>query len=384
MGRPATGAMSSFPAFLRLRIKSIREKQEGWGPTTILAELKADSRLASQELPSRSTIGEFLRQEQLSRRNEPHSSLPVEACPKTARCHELWQVDGQGNSSVTGVGPVAMLNVKDVHSTTYVSSFPARMKSMRGHPNTSDYQTALRLGFMHHGRPERLQTDHASVFYENKSKSPFPTLFCLWLVSLGIKPCFSRVNQPTDQGRVERAHQTVFAQVLRRRTSYRNWEHLFEWCEKRRTRLNEVIPSRATDDLPPLEKYPEAKHSGRFYHPTTEAQLICLEKVWAFLAKGKWFRKVASSRTICLGGQVYYVPGTVAGQQLQITFCKQEECLMFHNDKELLIAKIPLKGITRQTLMGNLEPLVHFPDFQLELPLCWEAQKTNTTFSDST
>ena len=276
-----------------------------------------------------------------------------------------------------------MLNIKDVFSTIYVSSFPAKMKSMQGHPNTSDYQTAMRLGFMHYGLPRRLQSDHASVFYDNKSKSPFPTLFCLWLISLDIEPCFSRFNQPTDQAHVERAHQTVFDQVLRGQADYESWDHLFEWCEKRRSRLNEVIPSTATDNLPPLEKYPKAKHSGRFYQPHLESQLIDMKKVFSFLAKGKWYRKVASSRTVCLGGQVYYVSGAKPRQQLQITFCNRKKCLLFQNDKEHVIAEASPKGITRETLMGDLEPYARFPAFQLELPLNWKAQKVSTTFSDS-
>lgn len=383
MGRPKTGAMSSFPAFLQNRVKAMRTQHEGWGPTTLLAELKADEQLCAGRLPSRSTIGQFLQQEKLSRNYEPHSPLPVEPCKKAKRCHSLWQIDGQGNSQVPEVGPIAMLNIKDVHSSVYVSSFPAKMKSMTGHPNTSDYQTAMRLGFIEHGLPRRLQSGHASVFYENKSKSPFPTVFCLWLVGLGVEPCYSRVHQPTDQAQVEKAHQTVFDQVLRGRNDYKSWEHLFEWCKKRRIRLNESIPSRATDKLPPLKKYPKAKHSGRFYQPQMEAGLIDMKAVFAFLAKGKWFRTVAGNKTVSLGGQAYYISGAKHGEQLKITFCKQKQNLVFQNDKELEIAQMPIKGITPERLMGNMERFVRLPASQFEFPFNWEAQKVSTTFSDS-
>jgi transposase InsO family protein len=375
--------MSSFPAFLAERIKKMRLKHPGWGPSTILAELQSTKELANCALPSRSTIGLFLQEQQLSKSYEINTPLPVEPCKEAKRCHSLWQVDGKGNSQVKGVGPISLLNVKDVYSSAYISCFPARMKSMQGHPNKSDYQTALRLGFINHGLPRALQSDHASVFYENVSKSPFPTMFCLWLISLGIQPCFSRVNQPTDQGKVEKAHQTVFDQVLRGRHDYKNWNHLFEWCRQRRIQLNEVIPSRGTDHLPPLKKYPRARHSGRFYHPTREALLIDLKKVFTFLAKGKWYRKIAGNQTVCLGGQIYYISGSKPRQQVQITFCSRKKCLLFQNDKELVIAELPIKGISREILMGNLEPIAHFPDFQLELPLDWDAQKLNTTLSDS-
>ena len=383
MGRPKTGAMSSFPPALQDQIRAMRSQEQGWGPTTILSELQLDKKWADQKLPSRSIIGAFLKQEQLSKSYEPNTTLPVEPCAKAQRNHELWQIDGQGNKALDGLGAIAMLNIKDVHSSVYVADFPARMKSMQGHPNRSDYQTAMRLGFIHHGLPERVQSDHASVFYDNKSKSPFPTMFCLWLISLNIQPCFSRVHRPTDQGKVERAHQTIFNQVLRCKDGFQSWEHLFERCQKRRQRLNEVIPSAATDQLPPLIKHPLAKHSGRYYHPSQEAQLINLDHVLAFLDKGKWYRRVADNRCIFLGGQVYYIPGVKPRQQLIITFCKHKKQLLFQNDKELLIHQSPLKGICAESLMGNLKPLARFPALQLELPLFWNAQKTNTTFSDS-
>jgi transposase InsO family protein len=380
MGRPCTGALSSFDASIRARLTILRGNHEGWGPTTLRCELEKHP---TNSYPCRSSIGRYLQEQQLSQRYERHQALPVEAVKKAKRSHSLWQVDGQGNSDVHGVGAIAMLNIMDVHSKIYVSCFPAMMKNMQGHPNTLDYQTAMRLGFVNHGRPRRLQSDHASVFYDNKSKSPFPTLFCLWLIALDIEPCFSRVHRPTDQGQVERAHQTLFNQVLKGRGDYKNWNHLFEWCEQRRIALNQTIPSTACKNQPPLVRHPKAKHSGRFYHPQTEAQLLDMNKVFNFLTKGKWFRKVAANQTVCLGGHTYYISGATPKEQLQISFCKKDQHLSFQNAKELVLASLPLKGIDKQALMGDLGVLTNFATIQLEIPFSWEAIKVNTTLSDS-
>lgn len=383
MGRPKTGALGSFPAALGQRLKQMRSTDQGWGPTTLLVELQVDEKWRHTNLPSRSTIGRYLKQEQLSKRYEVNHPLPVQNCQSPKQAHELWQIDGQGQVQVEAIGPISMLNIKDVHSRVYVCSFPAQLKSMQGQPGTSDYQTAMRLGFIQHGLPQSLQSDHASVFYQNKSKSPFPTPFCLWLISLGIKPCFSRVNQPTDQGQVERAHQTLFDQVLRRNVPYTNWEALFRRCESRRNRLNKDIPSTATENLAPLIKFPEAKHSQSYYHPSKEAQLIDLKKVFAFLAKSKWYRQVSTSKAVWLGGQAYYLAQAKAKEQVLITFCETDQHLVFQNDKELVLHRLPIKGINKERLMGNLASLALFPGLQLELPLSWEAHKTNTTFWDS-
>lgn len=381
MGRPKTGALSSFCAAIPHQVRQKRNKHEGWGPTTILAELKKEDLIKG--LPSRSSIGRYLKEQGMSKPYEPHADLPVEPCQKAKRCHSLWQIDGQGNTDVTNVGIIAMLNIKDVHSRVYAGIFPAKMTSKQSSPKTGDYQTAMRLGFLHHGLPRRLQSDHASVFYDNNSKSPFPTSFCLWLIALGIQPCFSRVHQPTDQGTVERAHQTIYNQVLLGRKDYKNWEQLFEQCQARRNMLNLYIPSTACDGQAPLTKYPKAKHSGKYYHPFLEEQLMDMNRVFDFLAKGKWFRKVARSRTIKLGGQVYYVPNVKPREQLLITFSKKEKKLLFQSDKELVVAQLPLKGITKENLMNDLGSLTQCHSIQLEIPFDWETQKVNTTFSDS-
>lgn len=380
MGRPSSFPMNGFAPSLLSFIKKMRNSHPGWGAITILSELVKDARWSGIALPSSRTIGRYLKHLELTQVYEKHSDLPVEVCKKAKRCHSLWQIDGQGNTQVGGIGPIAMLNIKDVHSSTYVASFPARMDTERGHPDTSDYQTAMRLGFLHHGMPRKVQSDHASVFYDNRSKSPFPTTFCLWLVSLGIRLCYSRFHRPTDQGQVERAHQTVFNQVLRGRNDYTKWEQLFDYCEQRRKCLNEDIPSSSTDHQPPLIKYPEAKHSGRDYHPQKEAQMINLKRVFVFLSKGKWYRKVAANKTVSLGRQIYYLSKAKPKEQLKITFCKKQQKLLFQNDKELIIDSMDLKGIDQYTLMGKMPREACFPNFQLQLPLFWETQKVNTTF----
>jgi len=106
MGRPRSGALSSFGAGVGEEIKQMRDKHKGWGPTTILSELKTDGKIPSSQLPSRSSIGRFLKDQKLSKTYERHSALPVEVCKKAKRCHSLWQVDGQGNTEVNNIGVV--------------------------------------------------------------------------------------------------------------------------------------------------------------------------------------------------------------------------------------------------------------------------------------
>jgi len=380
MGRPIIGEMSTFSDTLKTLIKKIRQANEGFGATSILTELEHKYAYTKKDLPSRSTITAFLKKEGLTKIYERHSNLPTKPYYSPTHAHQLWQLDGRGNEQVEGVGTIALLDIKDVYSCTYVSYFPSRMKTKNHHPTANDYQITLRLGFMQYGLPKGIQVDHASVFYENKSKSPFPTRLHLWIVGLGIKLHYSRVHRPTDQAKVERSHEIVFNQVLKGRKKFKNWTHLFVKVKERVHYLNYLIPSTSCNDQPPLVACPQAAHSGRNYNPLTEQRLLNMDIVYDYLTRCKWYRKVASNKTVSLGGQVYYLTESKPKEQLEIVFCNSCKHLLFHNDNELLIDMLPIKGMTPEYLMGKLGDLYKIPTLQLSIPFDWEDESLAQLF----
>ena len=381
MGRPARGILSSYPEGLVKLIKRIREEEPGYGAQSIIAMLINQYDYEPSALPSRSRMATYLHSLHLTKEYEKHSPLPKAEFVAPKASHDLWQLDGRGNEWVTNVGAIALLDVKDVFSHAYISCFPALMNSIKGHPNTDNYQTTLRLGFLEFGLPKVIQVDHASVFYDNNSKSPFPTRIHLWLISLGIELFFSRVRQPTDQAMVERSHEILYNQILKGTTPFRNWEHLFDKCQKRKFALNYQIDSRSCENQPPLIAQPDAKHSKRFYTPQNEENMIQLKRIYQFLGNGKWFRQVAGNKMVFLGGQAYYINNAKPKDQLQITFCANCQHLLFQNDNELLIALHPIKGITKNQLMGRRAEIFNIPNLQLKIPFDWE-DRVDTTFRD--
>ena len=97
-----------------------------------------------------------------------------------------------------------------------------------------DGTATLKLAFTDWGLPEQLQVDHDSVFYDNRTPSPFPTRLHLWLLALGIGLTFSRVGRPTDQGLTERSQQLWTDQVILGQ-SFNDWQHLYLALQQRRT-----------------------------------------------------------------------------------------------------------------------------------------------------
>jgi transposase len=373
MGRPKQGALSTYSIELRDTLLRWRKAHPGWGPKTLLAELQKHPAFAGTGLPSASSIARFLREQHLTRPYEHHSDLPQTDPASTDEPHEVWEMDARGYSRVDDVGVVSLVHLNDCCSHARLLSFPVLLgqKRCQRYVTTDDYQAILRLAFTDWGLPEQLQVDRAPVFREPKSKSPFPRRLHLWLLALGVDLRFGRPHQPRDQGMTERSHQVWAAQVLEGQ-HYACWNDLYLALRQRRDFLNYDLPCASLDDQPPLQAFPRAVHSGRPYRPEWEAELLDLDRIWSYLAQGRWFRKTSNVATFSLGGQTYYIGQGWKHQQIEIMCDASDRHLVCFSDAGDLLCRLPIKGISKDALMGELAPYVNLPMFQLHLPFKWE------------
>ncbi|MCP4308256.1 MAG: transposase [bacterium] len=372
MGRPRRGALSEYPGKVRATLKRWREAHPGWGAKTLHAELLKDPAFTGQRTPSAASIGRFLREQNLTRSYEKHSAIAEPDHRPAEEPHEVWEMDARGYSRVPDVGVVSLVNLNDRCSHARLLSYPVWLgdKRCQRHADTEDYQTTLRLAFSDWGLPKQLQVDHESVFVDNRSKSPFPTRLHLWLVALGVELVFGRPARPTDQGMTERSHQLWAAQCLQGQR-YADWDDLYLALHKRRDFLNCDLPCASLANQPPLVAFPEAVYSGRPYRPEWEADLLDLERVWDYLAPGRWFRKTSHVYTFSLGGQIYYCGKPWQQTQLEITFDPADRHLACLDEAGNLVSQQPIQGITVERLMGSLAAYANLPRFQLALPFEW-------------
>lgn len=380
MGRPKRGALSSFPKEVSETLLRWRREHPGWGPVTLFKELEQHPAFRGQKLPGQSSIGRFLQEKGLTKQYDRHQELPQEEKP-IGLPHEVWEMDAQGYRFIPDVGQVALINLNDRGSHVRLMSYPCWLgdKRVERHANTGDYQTALRLAFVDWGLPKALQVDHESVFYDNKTKSPFPTLLHLWLVALGVTLHFGRHGQATDQGMTERSHQLWTGQVIQGAT-FANWHSLYDALYPRRDFLNFNLPCSSLDNQPPLVAFPQAHHSSRPYLLEWEAELLDLNRIYTYLGRGRWFRRVAKNGIISLGGTVYYVGRQWKQQQIEVAFDPDTHEFCCFDAAGQLLKTFPLRGSSIETLMGDVFPLVHFPVFQLALPFTWEEQQVIRLF----
>lgn len=373
MGRPPAGAMSTFSPVVVDMLHAWREAHPGWGPLTLRLELESDAAMQHESLPSRTTIARWLKETGLTRVYEWHQALPQPSSTSAQAPHEEWELDARGHEQVAGVGVVALLNMNDRFSRTKLLSYPCWLGERRAsrHPTTEDYQLAFRLAASEWGLPDRLFVDRDSVFYDNGSKSPFPTRFHLWLQALGVVLVIGAAHRPQKRGITERSHQTWDQQVLTGQT-FEAWEQLRLALTRRRDFMNECLPCASLAGQPPLVAYPQTRTPRRGYRPEWEEELIDLRRVYAYLAPGRWFRKGSNVGAFSLGNQRYVLGKDWIGQDTEITFDPSDQHLVCRSPEVDKPKRLPIKGLSKTELTGELGPLVCLPHFQLALPFTWD------------
>ena len=373
MGRPAKGALGQFPAEIADKILHMREAHPGWGSVTILVELKKDARFVGLRLPSRARIAAYLKQKDKVKKYERHQELPAPAPSTIQRPHQEWEVDAQGKLAIAGLGSASIINILDVFSHVKIDSLPCLRTT---HANTQDYQLLLRRAFVAYGLPEQISFDHDSVFYDNQTASPFPTLLHLWLVALGIGVRFIHKTPPLEHAHIERHHQTITQQALLGQT-FADQADLQKALTGRILFLNTDYPSRSLHGQAPLSVFPQARQSSRPYHLEWERECLDMQRVYDYLAQERWFRLTSSVGMFSLGSQRYNAGSRFARQTLEITFDPQTCEIACLPEKTAQPFRLAAKGLSKETLMGELDPLTIIPAYQLALPWSRQAWREN-------
>jgi transposase len=375
MGRPATGALGQYPEEVSKEILRLREAHSGWGPLTLLVELKKETRFVGKPLPSRSRIAAYLKQEKKVRQYERHRELPEPKPQMIERPHQEWEVDAQGKISVDGVGSASIINIGDVFSHLKIDSLPCLRTT---HANTLDYQLVLRRAFVQYGLPDQISFDHDSVFYDNQTASPFPTVLHLWLIGLGIGVRFIHKVPPAEHAQIERTHQTITNQAVVGQT-FADAANFQKMLTGRISFLNRDYPSRSLHGQAPLVAYPQARYSNHPYRLEWEKEILNMQPIYDYLGQGRWFRRTSPVGMFALGAQRYNARTKSARQTVEITFDPHTLEFICLPEKSTQTIRLAARGLTKEVLMGELDPLTTLPVYQLALPFSLQAWRETLT-----
>jgi len=240
------------------RVATLRREHPAWGGRKLRARLLA---LGEPLVPASSTITGILRREGLL---DPDASIKHTAFMRFehAAANDLWQMDFKGHFAMEQ-GRCHPLTVLDDHSR-YSLGLQAC-----GNERTETVQERLTAMFRRYGLPWRMLMDNGSPWGDDGTH-PYTPL-TLWLLRMDIAISHGRPYHPQTQGKDERFHRTLKAEVLRQalrdlahcQERFDSWREVYN-CERPHEALGMAVPAsryRASQRpfpelLPPIEYGP--------------------------------------------------------------------------------------------------------------------------------
>jgi transposase InsO family protein len=370
-GRPKRGALSTYPEALRVKAVELKRAHAHWGPASIKLELERDAQWQGVQLPSDARLSVLFR-EVCPDAVQPRSRRPTRPQSCTVKNpHQRWQLDAKEGVRV-GNQFANLLEVCDrftglmIAAQAFITTTPKRWRRL----SLAEQQQTLRWAFQSWGLPLEVQTDQDGVYIPTEDPQ-FPSLFTLWLVGLGVTHVTSRPYRPTDQGSIERNHRTL-GDFAYQDQQFEQLPDLQQALDQHRLRYNQAFPSQAAhcNGHPPLVAFPDARSTGRPYHPGAEWELFRLERIDAYLAQFVWTRPVMTNGIVHLGKQRYYVGRRFKGQRVSIQFLPAIRSFHFQTADGQWSKDIRARGLSKEDILGFVPAHLALPvGFQYPLPL---------------
>jgi len=188
-------------AIIEERIVKLRQTHPAWGARKLRRRLLDQG---WQTLPAPSTVSAILRRQGLLLPATEAATGPWQRFERAAP-NELWQMDFKGHVPCRD-GRCHPLTVLDDHSRYAVVL--AACADERG----TTVQTRLTAAFRRYGLPWQMLMDNGSP-WGGDTTSPL-TWLTVWLLRLGIAISHGRPYHPQTQGKEERFHRTLKAELL--------------------------------------------------------------------------------------------------------------------------------------------------------------------------
>lgn len=167
------------------------------GPISVFEKMKS----MGLTPPSEASLSRIFRARNVARcqpNKKPRSAYHRFVYPAPNAC---WQLDGTEYTLITGQECV-IFQVEDDHSRTAVGSHVAPDETGQAAIDAFTKATTI------YGVPQRLLTDNARAFNQDRQGRPAP--LSTFVRSLGVEPITGKPYKPTTQGKNERFHQTLF------------------------------------------------------------------------------------------------------------------------------------------------------------------------------
>lgn len=247
--RPHSSPDRTDPEIVK-KILELRDSHPAWGGRKLRARLVA---LGEQGIPAPSTITSILRKNQRLGDLDSQKHRAWRRFERQ-RPNELWQMDFKGHVPMHVGRRCHPLTVLDDYSRF---SIALRACDNERAPTVQSHLTAI---FRRYGLPEQILCDNGPP-WAMPGGALFHTALTVWLLRIGVTVIHGRPHHPQTQGKEERFHRTLNAELLSRQ-ELRDIEHAQQEFDIWRDIYNLERPNEAIGLAVPSSKY---KASERAY-----------------------------------------------------------------------------------------------------------------------
>lgn len=272
------------------QVVALRRQHPAWGARKLRRRLQD---LGQVLPPATSTITDILHRHGLIRPEHSQSATPFQRFERPEP-NQLWQVDFKGHFPLRQgrCHPLCALDDHSRYNVLLAACLDQREQTV---------QTHLIGSFRIHGLPDSLLWDNGSPW--GAGGGEYYTALDLWLMRLGIRVYHGRPYHPQTQGKEERFHRTLGAEVLAL-GGWQDCDHVQNAFDRWRPVYNTQRPHEALKLDTPVKRYQVSQRS----YPETLPPVVYASEVEV--------RRADCNGQIHFRGQVWKVGKAFAGQNI--------------------------------------------------------------------
>lgn len=305
-------------------VLKVRDENPVWGGRKIRSYLKNQGQ---EKLPSASTITAILKRNGKLDPDERKRGQPFQRFERKEP-NDLWQMDFKGHFALTSGDRCHPLTVLDDFSR-----YNLVLKAC-GNEQAKTVQEALHEAFESYGLPGQILCDNAPP-WGVPDRSARYTKLGIWLLEHGVETIHGKPYHPQTQGKEERFHRTLKAEVLSSRTQ---WSDLTE-CERSfhswRAKYNYERPHESLNDEVPSSRYRVSTRPFIEQPPEPESHYLEEDQL----------RRVKSKGEITFKNRFYTIGNGFVGKTVALRAREEDVFEVFYCWKSLGFAnfKLPAK-----------------------------------------
>ena len=240
------------PAEIESAVVALRQQHPAWGGRK-LARVLRNQGVAG--VPSPSTVTAILHR---------HGLIEPEASEAAQHWHrfeheapnDLWQIDFKGYFEADDGSRCDALTLLDDHSRFSLAIHACKR------PDTQNVREGLIPAFERYGLPKRINADNGSPWGTPARIEHGLSMLSVWMIRQGITVTHSAPYHPQTNGKLERFHRTLKAEVLRNH-HFRDLAAVQAAFDRWRPIYNRIRPHDELDEECPISRYRPSPRSYR-------------------------------------------------------------------------------------------------------------------------